>query len=490
MNSHPRLVFGVCPGTLAVGLTLWVWAGGVQPAFAQCETQKLLAFDGVEGDHFGRAVSASGEILVIGASKKDERFGNQGAVYVYRRDPNTASWLFETKLFSFRSWWNGSYGSSVSANGERIAIGAPLASDLYSNTGIAYVFRYDPTSSTWIEEAEFRASNCLFLPVGNRFGTSVSLYGDILVVGAPFNGSFTGAACVYRYDGTAWIGETILYAPDGASGDWFGFHLSAGDNVVLIGSDGHSDNGLYAGAVYVYRYNPAISEWAFEAKLMPSDGTAGDQFGWGVDLSANVAIISSYLNDDLGEGSGSAYIFRYDTITTMWTEEAKLLASDGAGGDQFGHSVSVSENVAFIGAFRGDGLISDSGSIYSFRYDGSSWNEEVELFATDSAPPDEYDQNDFFSLSIAQSGGVVFVGALADDDRGISSGSVYVFESSDATCCPADTNGSGEVSVFELLELLSAWGTCPAPCPPDHNRDGFVNVTDLLKLLSSWGTCP
>ena len=56
--------------------------------------------------------------------------------------------------------------------------------------------------------------------------------------------------------------------------------------------------------------------------------------------------------------------------------------------------------------------------------------------------------------------------------------------------CPADTNDSGTVNVTDLLELLAAWGTCPAPCPPDINDDGSVNVTDLLAMLAAWGVCP
>lgn len=495
MKLHQKPLLGFRPGTLAVGLTLGIWAGGVQSAFAQCETLKLLAFDGEEGDFFGRGISVSQEILVIGASNKNEPLLRQGTAYVYRKDPLTSAWLFESKLHSSRDWWNGSFGFSVSVNGDRIAVGAPLASDVDFTTGVAFVFRYDSSLSSWIEEAVLRAGSCDAFPIYNRFGTSVSLFGNFLVVGAPHSygdsvGPTTGSACVFRYDGAAWIVETTLFAPDGASGDWFGYHVSTGDNVVLIGSDGHSANGQYAGAVYVYRYNTVTLEWALEAKLMPSDAESQDFFGWSVDLDGDVAIIGSYGNNDSGENSGSAYIFRYDTITSMWTEEAKLLPANGAAHDLFGVTAVISNNVAIIGATRGDGIIPDSGSVYRFHFDGTSWNEEVEFYASDSAPPDESGFNDSFGRPIALSEGLVYVGAIFDDDRGISSGSAYIFESSNATCCPADTNGNGEVSVFDLLELLSAWGACPVPCPPDHNRDGFVNVTDLLKLLSSWGTCP
>ncbi len=61
--------------------------------------------------------------------------------------------------------------------------------------------------------------------------------------------------------------------------------------------------------------------------------------------------------------------------------------------------------------------------------------------------------------------------------------------------CPADTNNDGFVNVTDLLAVIGAWGTCPAPCPPsacaaDINNDCFINVTDLLAVIGAWGPCP
>ena len=65
-----------------------------------------------------------------------------------------------------------------------------------------------------------------------------------------------------------------------------------------------------------------------------------------------------------------------------------------------------------------------------------------------------------------------------------------LLSSSDVDPCPADSNGDSMVNVNDLLNLLAAWGPCPAPCAADTNDDGQVNVTDLLALLAAWGTCP
>lgn len=56
--------------------------------------------------------------------------------------------------------------------------------------------------------------------------------------------------------------------------------------------------------------------------------------------------------------------------------------------------------------------------------------------------------------------------------------------------CPADTNGDELVDINDLLDVLAAWGPCPAPCPTDTNGDDVVDINDLLDLLAAWGMCP
>jgi len=59
-------------------------------------------------------------------------------------------------------------------------------------------------------------------------------------------------------------------------------------------------------------------------------------------------------------------------------------------------------------------------------------------------------------------------------------------------CCPADLDGDGEVGITDFLDLLAAWGPCPAPpqgCPADLDFDNEVGINDFLDLLASWGPC-
>ncbi|MHC4414142.1 MAG: hypothetical protein ACYS0G_02535 [Planctomycetota bacterium] len=245
-------------------------------------------------------------------------------------------------------------------------------------------------------------------------------------------------------------------------------------DVAVVGAHNDDDNGSSSGSAYVYRWNG--SSWGQEQKLLASDGAGGDWFGWSVSVSGDVAVVGAYLDDDNGDRSGSAYVFRWNG--SSWTEEAKLLASDGAAGDYFGVSVSVSGDVVVVGAYEDDDNGSSSGSAYVYRWNGSSWGQEQKLLASDGAA------GDFFGYSVSVSGNIAVVGAYSDDYTG--SAYVYqvhclpscpgdlngddtvgivdllVLLAVWGTSGPlGDINGDGIVGIADLLALLANWGACP-----------------------------
>ena len=135
-----------------------------------------------------------------------------------------------------------------------------------------------------------------------------------------------------------------LVASDVAADDLFGQSVSVSGNVTVVGAPYDDDNGSQSGSVYVFRRNG--STWAQEQKLLPSDGALGALFGGSVSISGNVAVVGAQDHEN-GGYSGSAYVFRRNG--SRWIQEQKLLASDGAPFDYFGLSVSVSGDVAIVG---------------------------------------------------------------------------------------------------------------------------------------------
>ena len=316
----------------------------------------------------------------------------------------------ETKLTASDGGVFDEFGISVSLSGDVALVGA----DGDDDSGSAYVFRR--VGGAWVEEAKLTPSDGA---AGDIFGQSVSLSGDVALVGARWdddNGDDSGSAYVFRRVDGAWVEEAKLTASDGAAFDGFGYALSVSEAVALVGAFRHDDNGLDSGSAYVFRR--VDGAWVEEAELTPSDGTAEDNFGFSVSVSGDVALVGAYLDDDNGDGSGSAYVFR--RVGDAWVEEAKLTASDGAGHDRFGFSVSASGDVALVGAREDDDNGLDSGSAYVFRRMGGAWVEEANLTPTDGGELDRFGQ------SVSVSGDVALVGAI--QDNGLFIGSAYVFQ--------------------------------------------------------------
>ncbi|KAL7447655.1 hypothetical protein ACHAXS_000044, partial [Conticribra weissflogii] len=159
--------------------------------------------------------------------------------------------------------------------------------------------------------------------------------------------------------------------------------------------------------------------WTQEAKLVASDGAASDYFGVSVSINGDSIVVGAYLDDDKGDGSGSAYVFVRSG--TAWTQEAKLVASDGAAYDSFGKSVSINGDSIVVGAYLDDDKSDGSGSAYVFIRVGTVWIRIAKFF------PNDGERNDYFGCSVSIGGDTIVVGAYGDDDKGVDSGSAYFY---------------------------------------------------------------
>ena len=151
-----------------------------------------------------------------------------------------------------------------------------------------------------------------------------------------------------------------------------------------------------------------------KTKLTASDAAASDIFGWSVSISGDWAIVGASGDDDDGEDSGSAYLFKRDG--EVWDQKQKLTAEDADASDYFGMSVSIDGYWAIVGAERNDDDGEDSGSAYIFlTRDSTSWTELAKLTAADA------DTQDLFGKSVSIDGEYAIVGAEQDDDARVGS---------------------------------------------------------------------
>lgn len=451
--------------TILFTLTLTVLLG-TPNAFALSPTQvaKLLASDGEPGDVFGYSVSVSGDTGVIGAFNSEDFGSNTGSAYVFRRD-GSGNWTEQAKLLPTNGLNGSQFGRAVAISGNTVVIGSYNDGSVVANGGSAYVFTEDG-SGNWFQQAKLVPND---LDQGDSFGWSVAVFQDTLVVGSMGDGG-SGSAYVFTRDGSgSWGQQAKLVASDAAFDDFFGWSVSVDANTALVGSVSDDDNGSSSGSTYAFTRDSS-GNWSQQAKLLPSDGSALENFGFSVSISGNTGLIGA-RNDSPG---GSAYIFSRDSSGT-WTEQAKLLPSDIASSDFFGNSVSLSGDTAAVGSWGDDDSGNSSGSAYVFTHDGSgNWTEEAKLLASDA------NAGDGFGFSVSVSADTAIIGSWADDDLGSQSGSSYVFDLSgsdsdgDGILDPSD-NCVDDANADQADNDSDGIGDV---CDPDDDNDTILDTTD------------
>jgi hypothetical protein len=227
---------------------------------------------------------------------------------------------------------------------------------------------------------------------------------------------------VFVRSGTTWTEQQKLLASDGASFDDFGYSVSIGEDTIVVGARFDDDAGDLAGSAYVFVRSGTT--WTQQQKLLATDGSKSDVFGCAVSVSGDTAVVGAYGDSSGGLFTGSAYVF--ERLGTTWVQQQHLFASDHTSFDDFGFSVSISGDVAAIGADRANAPGATlAGAAYVFVRSGSTWVEQQKLAAPDAAPEDR------FGFSVSVSSSTVLVGAIDDDTpSGTSTGSAHVFVAS------------------------------------------------------------
>ncbi|MCZ6653135.1 MAG: hypothetical protein O7D91_08915 [Planctomycetota bacterium] len=424
------------------------------------ETAKLTASDGDVNDRFGSSVAMSADIAVIAASEDD-----CGSAYVFRFQD--MRWTEEAKLDGADDVCDG-FANSVGISGEVIVSGARNDNEACPShtpncrAGAAYVYRFDGTN--WVEEAKLIASDAA---AQDRFGTAVAISDNVIVVSAVDDDDAcpsdphcdSGSAYVFRYNGSDWFEEAKLTASDAAQDDGFLAFAVQGD--LIVAGVVHDDDACprdpecNSGSAYVFRFDGG--DWIEEAKLTASNAAQGDRFGLPTSISGNVvAIGASSTNGD----SGAAYVYRFNG--SDWDEEARLTASDAGQEDFFGADTFVSGDLILEGArFAGVG-----GQAYLYRLDGSEWIEQAILSSADSEPGDQ------FGRAISASNNMALVGAMRNDN---DTGAVYVFSKlsgGNVTVCHIPPGNPGNAHTINIhasaLPAHLAHGDTCGPCEGDN----------------------
>lgn len=385
-----------CPaGALATALALAVVAAAAAWAGGATEQAKLTATDAALNDLGGFSVALSGDTAIVGARNAVNAGGQGlGAAYVFTR--TNGAWTEQARLPS----QGGNAGASVAIWGDTAIVG--------SWSGYARVFTR--TSGAWTEQATLSGP-----------ADSVALFEDTAVVA-----SCRGTALVFTRNNGVWTQQATLTpsTPTDASPplNLVNF-VSVHRETVVLGS-AYEDNagGVDAGSAYVFTRTGGA--WVQQAMLMPQDAAAGDNFGSSIALSGDTVIVGAYQDSQPGGAyAGSAYIFTRTNGT--WTQQVKLTASDSAASDNFGESVALSGDTALVGAtqnYSNSNKNGGFGAAYVYSRSSSVWTEVAKLVASDGA------EMDLFGHAVALSGDTAIVGAYGHANAsGLETGAAYVF---------------------------------------------------------------
>ena len=410
---------------------------------------------------------------------------DENATYPLTIDPSFSQ---EAYIKASNTGESDQFGSVVSISGDTMVVGAELedsnstgvngdaGNNFGINSGAVYVFVR--TGATWVQQAYLKASNT---DSSDRFGLSVSISGDTVVVGAHLEDSNatgvdgdqsndslsnnTGAAYVFVRTGTSWTQQAYLKASNTDGGDYFGYSVSISGNTVLVGAfledsnatgvDGDQSNDSISNSGSAYVFVRTGTSWAQQAYLKASNTNFAYQFGFSVSISGDTLVVASPYEDSNATGvngnqnntseniSGAAYVFV--RTGTSWDQQAYIKASNTQGGDQFGRSVSISgdtvvvstnledSNATGIDGDQSDNSAENSGAAYVFFRNGTSWAQQAYLKASNTDTGDEFGQ------SVSISGDTIVVGAPVEssdatgfngdesDNSTSASGAAYVF---------------------------------------------------------------
>jgi hypothetical protein len=412
------------------------------PAMTVNQVARLVAADPVNGDAYGFAVAASGDTVLVGdAYRTVDSLAEAGVVYVYTN--GSGGWTQAQLLTASDPAALVGFGTSVAVEGDTLAVGAPGAT--MNGVPFGAVYLYKNVNGVWTFQQKLMASDP---QQAADFGSSVSLDGDQLAVGCPgfyvagprASRGFSyapGAAYVFSRANGTWSQTAKLQASEGTAGLHMGYAVAISGDTVMAGAPGlvgvsdgprmasRQGNISPTGRVLVFTH--AGGSWA-QTQVIQSGATSQDDLGISIALAGDESVIGA-PGETIGTNKlqGAAYV--YTRSGGVWNLAQKLTRADGAALDFFGIAVARSgPALAVSDAKERDGDPSRfDGALYVYTKVDGLWAPQA------SAPkPAAAAASEVLGFSVALSGSTLVAGAPYEDKYdSVAAGAAYVFSLTD-----------------------------------------------------------
>ena len=255
------------------------------------------------------------------------------------------------------------------------------------------------------------------------FGRAIATSEDILVVGAPEASQQAGAAYVFRKEGTRYIQVAELVSDNPATGDKFGYSVDIYGDTVVVGSNPSVNSGY---ACIFQRASPTSDDWGFVKRLKKQNDLRKHRFGASVAISADTAVIGCYGASFHHKGKmlrngGTAYVYQRDAGgINNWAMTQELYSPSIHAREHFGYSVDIHRDAIVVGSYSRDEQSRLSSAYWFKRQTGGGWRSAVEL-----RPKYRHSFTEFGTL-VTTHGRVIAVAATAEKTK-LATDTLYLY---------------------------------------------------------------
>lgn len=371
-----------------------------------------------ENDRFGYSVAISGTDVVVGTPEGDSGIANSGCVYVF--DLASATPAMAVRQIHHPNQSGENFGHAVALDGTMLVVGARQKS---AGPDISRAYVYDLDSATpSLPQLTLQDAS----PSSNeQFGYSVAIAGDRIVVSAPWDDTFgADSGIAYAYDLTSPVPEepvTILSQPSPAAGDLFGISVTLSGNLAVVGAHLDDMGAVNSGVICLFDLSSGTPGVATLSIGNPGPDS-NDEFGKAVALSGTRLLVGAAGDDTGADTVGSAYVFELSS-GSLQSPVITLNNPSPSSNEEFGAATAISGNIVVIGSPRDDKGASNAGVVAV--YDLASPDPTEPVVIIDNPTPST---NDYFGAAVAASGNLVAVGAIKDYSGASNAGAVYIYD--------------------------------------------------------------
>jgi hypothetical protein len=417
LNTQDVSMFGSLRSLVVTVALAFLSSSATAQILAGGETLSLGAFDGLSQDEYGKSVARSGDTLAVGAWTDWTSTNQGGSVYIYVR--SGSNWVLQQKIAPQFPSSQYRFGESLALEGDRLVVGSSWDHELQYQSGAVYVF--ERTGGVWSQTAKLKGSAVSF---NRNLGRSVALDGDTIAAGATYACCATspsGAVHVFRRIAGVWTEEARLTGSASASSQAFGESVSLDGDRLAVGRPQLSfGTGNSPGAIHVFQRSG--SAWSEVQRIDSPVAVAGVKFGFDVALEGSTLVAGMPKGPSMGGAQSSGgRVDVFAETAGVWTHVQTLDANDGAPGELFGYAIDLDGDVLAVGAPCSVDVPSSVGAGYVFERVAGVWRQTAKLITSRTATAGG------LGASVALEGNEVWLGALVSSLNGPSSGSVSLF---------------------------------------------------------------